>query len=146
MKLSRSARRKKTGFLPKTRFLRLSPTRLVLLFGLLTVGCTAQSAELTVTSVPAVTSVAATRVSAPTEVGTTPVAEATLAPPPTATAVAVATETEVVTAAAEPTATPLPTDTPQPQAALTYGLTEEGAYVVGFPDAPVTMIDYSDFL
>ena len=57
---------------------RLSP-RLVLLFGLLTVGCTAQSAGLIVTSVPAVTSVAATRVSAPTEVGTTPVAEATLA-------------------------------------------------------------------
>ncbi len=142
MKLSRSAATFRAG-LPKTRFLRLSPTRLVFL--LLTVGCTAQSAGICPV-LTAVTSVAATRVSAPTDGATTPVAEATLAPPPTATAVAVATETEVVTAAAEPTATPLPTDTPQPQTALTYGLTEEGAYVVGFPDAPVTMIDYSDFL
>lgn len=58
--------------------------------------------------------------------------------PPAATAVPAATEP------AEPTALPEPTAEPAP--AIVYGVTDEGAYFYGNPDAPVTLIDYSDFL
>jgi hypothetical protein len=39
----------------------------------------------------------------------------------------------------------LPTSTPT-EVAITFGRTEEGAYYHGAVDAPVTLIDYSDFL
>ena len=50
------------------------------------------------------------------------------------------------TATLEPTATPTPvppTDTPEPEVPM--GFTEEGAPYRGDPDAPVTMLEYSEF-
>jgi hypothetical protein len=83
-----------------------------------------------------------------------PTATRTIVPtepaPPTPTDVVVATE--VVSDSAEttptdaPAATPLPTDTPIPEPQLEYGITEDGNYYIGFPDAEVVMLDYSDFL
>ena len=54
------------------------------------------------------------------------------------------------TATTEPTATPLPpTDTPEPtatsEAEVPMGFTEEGAPYRGNPDAPVTLMEYSEF-
>jgi hypothetical protein len=69
----------------------------------------------------------------PQPVATEPVAS------PTATAMA----TEVAAATqAPPSPTPEPTATPAPS----FGQTAEGAFYRGNPDAPVTLIDYSDFL
>ena len=50
--------------------------------------------------------------------------------------------------AAEPTAAepPGPTPTKFEKYALPMGQTEEGAFFIGREDAPVTMIDYSNFL
>jgi len=51
----------------------------------------------------------------------------------------------------EPTATPLlpPTDTPAPtatsEAEVPMGFTEEGAPYRGNPDAPITLVEYSEF-
>ena len=44
----------------------------------------------------------------------------------------------------EPTATPTPT--PEPDWLATFGRTGDGLMYLGNPDAPVTVIDYSDFL
>ena len=45
---------------------------------------------------------------------------------------------------ATPTPTPLPpTDTPEP--GMSMGFTEEGAPYRGNPDAPVTLLEYSEF-
>jgi len=56
------------------------------------------------------------------------------------------------TATPEPTATPTPlppTDTPAPtatsEAEVPMGFTEEGAPYRGNPDAPVTLMEYSEF-
>jgi hypothetical protein len=54
------------------------------------------------------------------------------------------------TAAPEPTATPTPlppTDTPAPTAIteVPMGFTEEGVPYRGNPDAPVTLMEYSEF-
>jgi len=54
------------------------------------------------------------------------------------------------TATPEPTATPTPlppTDTPAPTAIteVPMGFTEEGAPYRGNPDAPVTLMEYSEF-
>ena len=46
----------------------------------------------------------------------------------------------------EPTVTPMPlppTDTPAPEVPM--GFTEEGAPYRGNPDAPVTLVEYSEF-
>lgn len=73
-------------------------------------------------------------------------------PPPTATML----PTAVVAVAAEITPTVelaatdvpvLPTDEPEMVAdVVTIGRTEEGVFFIGAEDAPVTVIDYSDFL
>ena len=50
------------------------------------------------------------------------------------------------TATPEPTATPTPlppTDTPEPEVPM--GFTEEGAPYRGDPDAPVTLVEHSEF-
>jgi hypothetical protein len=50
------------------------------------------------------------------------------------------------TATPEPTATPTllpPTDTPEP--GMSMGFTEEGAPYRGNPDAPVTLVEHSEF-
>jgi hypothetical protein len=56
------------------------------------------------------------------------------------------------TATPEPTATPTPlppTDTPEPtatsEAEVPMGFTEEGAPYRGNPDAPITLMEYSEF-
>lgn len=90
-----------------------------------------------------------------------PVAQATAVSPtsqPTDPPTAVPTATAVIprpSTPAPPTAVPtdpppeptgVPTDEPAPEPAIIAGRTEEGAFFLGSPDAPVTMIDYSDFL
>jgi hypothetical protein len=73
----------------------------------------------------------------------TAVATATGAVADTPTVVASATPTKPkATPAAPPTASPVPPATP----AVIFGRTDEGAFFHGAPDAPVTLIDYSDFL
>jgi hypothetical protein len=50
---------------------------------------------------------------------------------------------------AVPAAIPQPTDMPTPTVTVpgvVYGRTAEGAFFQGYPDAPITLIDYSDFL
>lgn len=47
----------------------------------------------------------------------------------------------LIVAACSPTATP--TDTPEPKALM--GFTEEGAPYRGNPDAPITLLEYSEF-
>lgn len=79
----------------------------------------------------------------------TPIPTVTL-PPPTATAPAA-----TVPAAAEPVATEAPTaaptdtvalPTPTPDWLLVEGRSADGLPTLGNPDAPITVLDYSDFL
>lgn len=87
---------------------------------------------------------------------TTAIAITETAPPPVAvTSEATATnEGQAAPTSTEPAPAPSPetTDTPTaPQSVeaddpVIYGRTGEGAFFHGSPDAPVTLIDYSDFL
>ena len=91
-------------------------------------------------------------------------AETAVSDPPTPTAtdipptdlpapvVETAVPTEVAVVEVLETAV-LPTDTPEPApepelvaVVVESGRTSEGAYYLGSPDAPLTLIDYSDFL
>lgn len=76
----------------------------------------------------------ATATSAPT---------ATEPPPPTPTALPTAVVDEPT---AEPADTPAPATADVVTAEVVFGRTDEGVYFVGVEDAPVTVIDYSDFL
>jgi hypothetical protein len=68
----------------------------------------------------------------------TPTAVATTAPEPTVT-------TSEAPAEAEPTIAPPVEETAEPEVVMS-GRIEAGAFFLGAADAPVTMIDYSDFL
>jgi hypothetical protein len=81
-------------------------------------------------------------------------------PPPTPTPILTPTPTQVVVTEAAaltspeptlpPTGTftpePTPTPSPEPDWLVSVGRTEEGLMFLGNPEAPVTIIDYSDFL
>ncbi|MCP5097575.1 MAG: hypothetical protein GY943_18670 [Chloroflexi bacterium] len=79
-----------------------------------------------------------------------PVVEETAVPlpePAQPTAVAIEAEPVAIGATDEPTEA-APTETPvvEETSLVVSGRTEEGAYFLGDPEAPVTLIDYSDFL
>lgn len=110
---------------------------LLLLFGLISAGCaTSAGIEEPLAAVP-------TALERTVEVPPPVVASAT-APPATAAPV------EVTLPAAPEITDPPPTQTPAPPAtepaAVGFGRTADGAFFHGSPDAPVTLIDYSDFL
>ncbi|MCA9867068.1 MAG: hypothetical protein KIS95_13530 [Anaerolineae bacterium] len=71
------------------------------------------------------------------------------APPPeviTATSLPATTEPATVAPAATIAVTATPATEDQSSSVVTYGRTDDGAYFHGAADAPVTLIDYSDFL
>ena len=76
------------------------------------------------------------------------VTAAPTAAPPSATPLPTDEPVDEPTASAEPaTVTPLPSPTSEPEPLqIISGQTAEGAFFLGAPDAPVTVIDYSDFL
>ena len=57
-----------------------------------------------------------------------------------------ATPTPLPTMTASPTVTPTPTPTPDVDWSTVSGQTAEGLNYLGNPQAPVTMIDFSDFM
>lgn len=75
--------------------------------------------------------------SSPTAVSEPPTAVPTDVPPTEPTAIP--TDQPVI----EP---PVPTEEPALETAVIAGRIDEGAFFLGAPNAPVTMIDYSDFL
>jgi protein-disulfide isomerase len=78
------------------------------------------------------------------QISTPPPAETEM---PTPAVIQTATEASEQEAPIEPlTITPLPVATEEPAALVVSGQTDEGAFFLGNPDAPVTVIDYSDFL
>ncbi len=78
----------------------------------------------------------------------TPEATSTNAPVATATPVVLTEATDLPAAPPPLTATPepTPTATPEPDWLNTVGRTDDNLVYLGNPDAPVTLIDYSDFL
>ncbi len=74
----------------------------------------------------------------PTAVSSPPTAVPTDEPPDQPTA--------VPTSEPVPEPTDSPTEEPVMETAVIAGRLDEGAFFFGAPDAPVTMIDYSDFL
>lgn len=92
-------------------------------------------------------------VSEPTARPTVEIPATVTAPPivapgePAATAAQESAPVRAITDTPAPTTEPDPSLQPEPTAApVIYGRTEEGAFFHGTPDAPVTLIDYSDFL
>ncbi|MCA9994406.1 MAG: hypothetical protein KDE56_01585 [Anaerolineales bacterium] len=110
---------------------------ILLCFVFLLAACAApEVVELTVANVP--TAVPATESAAPTAVPT-PI-------PPTVVSVRETAVSEP-TPAAEPTAPPEPTAVSATDTGkVTAGRTDDGAFFLGDPNAPLTVIDYSDFL
>jgi len=120
-----------------------------ILVSLLLVACSGDK-PATETDLPSTAQVTATKISA----------VETLVPPPTdnppatvepTTTVPTVVPTSTLLEAVEPTA--LPTLTPPsltgeepPSVQVISGQTGEGAFFLGDPNAPVTVIDYSDFL
>lgn len=73
-----------------------------------------------------------------------PPTEVVLAAPVVETAVATEVVVETAVVATE---APVPSPTPEEiTVEVISGRTPEGAYFLGSPDAPLTLIDYSDFL
>lgn len=121
----------------------MKPIVLLLLVGLLIAGC-APADEPEETAATAPVAAATPTAPAPTAVETVtapPAATftATAAPEPTADESTPAVQPEATTE--EQDAASLPGET-----SVAYGRTDEGAFFHGSPDAPVTIIDYSDFL
>ncbi|MCB0166899.1 MAG: hypothetical protein KDI79_21915 [Anaerolineae bacterium] len=96
-------------------------------------------------------------VAPPPEPTPTEIAVATLRPTPTEAALnppALPAADATVAVVVEPEATTVPTDTPAPTATPTpvpdwltnYGRTTENLMYLGNPDAPVTLVDFSDFM
>jgi len=80
------------------------------------------------------------------EIAAPPTAEPTI--PPTVQPTSPPTIEPTSPPTIEPTSPPTaqPTVEPTSQPSILAGRTDEGAFFLGSPDAPVTMIDYSDFL
>jgi hypothetical protein len=125
----------------------------IFLLALLLVACTSSGEQATVPPEPdvAATDVARNEEPAEAPTGTEPPDEPTEAPADTATAdTAAATATQEAQVAEQPTATAEPSPTTPPQATETpapaFNGEYEGTYFRGLATAPITMIDYSDFL
>jgi hypothetical protein len=88
---------------------------------------------------PTVSSPPTAVLSPPTAVSSPPTAVPTNEPPVEPTAVP--TDAPITE---EPTE--IPTQEPAAETAVIAGRLDDGAFFLGAPDAPVTMIDYSDFL
>jgi len=80
------------------------------------------------------------------EIAAPPTAEPTIPPTvqPTNQPTIEPTSPPTIEPTSQPTAQPTVEPTSQPS--ILAGRTDEGAFFLGSPDAPVTMIDYSDFL
>ena len=122
---------------------RLSGLAVLWLVALLAVACGG------VESTPAAAPPPTATVELAAAIATNPPATATTAPTDTPAPAAVDTPTSAPAAPADtplpaPTEAQAPTDTPA--VAATFGLTEDGLYFRGNPNAAVTVIDYSDFL
>ncbi len=109
---------------------------LILIVLLMLAACTPESAEEPVATAVPPTPTVAQAVELPTAVPTSP---------PTAEP-ALPEATEQPLAELPPTELP-PTAVPETETLeIVYGRNQEGAFFHGNPDAPVTLIDFSDFL
>ena len=125
-------------------------TCLFLVLGL--IACQAQEEALVADVLPTVTTAAIEAVA--TQIAATEIVESTQPPPPTATVL----PTVVMEATVGVMETPSSTDvvlTEAPteivvevvaQDRVVFGRTADGVFFIGAEDAPVTVIDYSDFL
>lgn len=103
------------------------------------------AAEVTATAVPPTPTLSTPRLE---EEPAPPTAVPTEPPPPATT---VPTDEPTATAEPEPTETAVPTvevvaTEVEAEGGVLYGRTPEGAFFHGDPNAPITMIDFSDFL